>query len=276
MKHLLDRERISLTELDLDSNITLHYHKNDKPYIKIDGNTYAFGRYCDFTKIKNGASIGDYVLLRKPTYACIIEKGDCDRNLDKIYRRESDYALEILYHEVKNRFPGNHFCNPVRIANTILDIISEQNDHIDILQDKILELEEELKSIYLTSKEEMDEIEQSEIMQSEHESEYDIKDGCVVPAGTEEIDLDEICKTITEFATPKITMEQLENYIEMYRQYRTNATIDGDTYRVCTHFEGAIQKACELLNIDNTYKVLEIPGMTESESYKDGLDYWQS
>lgn len=267
MKQFFDRERIMLTELN--SNISFGKTQSDKPYLVIDGVTYFFGKYCDFSKLEFGKfNLADYALLRKTKYSCIIEATKDDKRLPKYFKHSSDAAWGRLYEFIRE-YSSRHVDSPNNVADEVIRLFRALETERDNLQ---LQIAEMYRSCEDTVEQEAEVDEPEEQPEETAESIFYVdENGCVMTHA-----LDPLTKALEEFNAPRVTMKEFNAYVELYKQYRATTPINSDTYTVFLYFEGAIQKACDILGIENTYKVVLFPGMTESEFYKDGSNHWQS
>ena len=269
MKQFFDRERIMLTELN--SNISFGKTQSDKPYLVIDGVTYFFGKYCDFSKLEfSKFNLADYALLRKKEFSCIIEATKDDKRLPKYFKHSSDAAWGRLYEFIRE-YSSRHVDSPNNVVDEVIRLFRALESERDNLQLEIAEMYRSCEDAPVEQEAEVDESEE----QPEETAEsiyYVDESGCVMTHA-----LDPLTKALEEFNAPRVEMKEFLAYVKLYKQYREVMPDDGDTFNVFLYFEGAIQKACDILGIENTYKVVQFPGMTESEFYKDGYNNrWQS
>lgn len=267
MKQFFDRERIMLTELN--SNISFGKTQSDKPYLVIDGVTYFFGKYCDFSKLEfSKFNLADYALLRKTEYSCIIEATKDDKRLPKYFKHSSDAAWGRLYEFIRE-YSSRHVDSPNNVADEVIRLFRALETERDNLQ---LQIAKMYRSCEDTVEQEAEVDEPEEQPEENAESIFYVDEsGCVMTHA-----LDPLTKALEEFNAPRVTMEQFLAYVKLYKQYREVMPDDGDTFNVFLYFEGAIQKACDMLGIENTYKIMH-PSIAEMWFYQEGYNnHWQS
>lgn len=260
MKQFFDRERIMLTELN--SDISFGKTQSDKPYLKIDGVTYFFGKYCDFSKLEfSKFNLVDYALLRKKEFSCIIEATKDDKRLPKYFKHSSDAAWGRLYDFIRE-YSSRHVDSPNNVADEVIRLFRALEKERDDLQ---LQIAEMYRSCEDTIEQETEVDECEDQLEETDESIF-----CMTHA------LNPLTKALEEFNAPRVTFEQFLAYVKLYKQYREVMPNDGDTFNVCLYFEGAIQKACEILGIENTYKLMHA-SISKMTFYQEGYNnHWQS
>jgi hypothetical protein len=126
MKQFLDIDRVLLTEA-AEKTLTFGIKNNGTlPFVTIDGETFYFGKYCDFTKLTyTRFNPENYAVYITKQYTCIIEIDSNPFTREKVTRMKthSANALQAIYNILHENGVTYQMTHPNDVVWAVKDLI---------------------------------------------------------------------------------------------------------------------------------------------------------